>query len=186
MERFCDKCGTLVSGDGPFCPSCGAPMDGAQNDVHSSGVDLTKGSMPSTSDPVIPTPSAGYQQPNYSQPNYLQPGYPQQNYGQQNYYQQPTYMQNNQEMTTGQWVLTIFLSGLGIIGLVLLFVWAFSGNTPVAKRNWARAMLIFELIAVVLVVVLFFAFGAVFRNIFDDWYYEFKSYFSLIPTFWGK
>lgn len=26
MERFCDKCGTLVNSDGGFCPMCGASM----------------------------------------------------------------------------------------------------------------------------------------------------------------
>lgn len=146
MERFCDKCGSLVSGDGGFCPSCGAAMSSVF-DNNQNGVNLTKGSMPSTSDP-FPTPvptmvnsgNNNYQgQSNYSQPNYSQPIYPQNNY----------YAQN-QEMTLGQWVLTIFLSGLGMIGIILLFVWAFSGNTPTSKKNYARAMLIFQGIALVL------------------------------------
>ncbi len=29
MERFCSKCGSLVSGS--FCPQCGAPMESAVN-----------------------------------------------------------------------------------------------------------------------------------------------------------
>ena len=29
MERVCEKCGSLVSGDVKFCPSCGAPMQSA-------------------------------------------------------------------------------------------------------------------------------------------------------------
>lgn len=31
----------------------------------------------------------------------------------------------------------------GIIFLVMLIVWAFSGNTPTTKKNWARATIIF-------------------------------------------
>ena len=46
MERVCEKCGSLVSGDVKFCPSCGAPMQ--------SAVDLGK---PETSPQPI--------QPNY-------------------------------------------------------------------------------------------------------------------------
>lgn len=146
MERFCDKCGTLVSGDGGFCPSCGAAMGSVFG--NNGGVDLTKGSMPSTSDPMptpIPTPTPiNMGNNNYQgQSNFSQPIYPQNNYMQNNYMQ-------NQEMTLGQWVLTIFLSGLGMIGIILLFVWAFSANTPTSKKNYARAMLIFQGIALVL------------------------------------
>lgn len=147
MERFCDKCGTLVSGDGGFCPSCGAPMSSA----FQGGVDLSKqGGMPSTSDPA---PSQTYIAPTPVNNTY----YGQSNYGQPNYGQQPIYPQNfaqNQEMTVGQWVLTIFLSGLGIVGIVLLFVWGFSYDTPPAKKNYARAMLIFQGIAIVISIIL--------------------------------
>lgn len=51
-------------------------------------------------------------------------------------------------------MLTIFLSGLGSVGIVLLFVWGFSNDTPIAKKNYARAMLIFQAIALVLTVFL--------------------------------
>lgn len=147
MERFCDKCGSLVSGEGGFCPSCGAQMSSVFDVGTSGGVDLKKqGTMPSTSDRMpystIPTPTPTnntYQgQSNYGQQPYGQPIYPQNNYMQ------------SQEMTVGQWFLTIFLSCLHIIGLVLLFIWAFSATTPTAKKNYARAMLIFWAIAFVL------------------------------------
>lgn len=46
MERFCDKCGTLVSGDGAFCPQCGAPM--------ASAVNLGKPAQPSGMDVIMP------------------------------------------------------------------------------------------------------------------------------------
>lgn len=138
MERFCDKCGTLVSGDGEFCPSCGARLEGAVS-VPGSGIDLGKPGvepmMPNSPLGSVPTPnptptpntyqgqSSGYsQQPVYPQPNYSQPA--------------------QKEMTVGEWALTIFLSGLNIIGIILLFVWAFSNDTPTTKKNWARAMLI--------------------------------------------
>lgn len=161
MERFCDKCGTLVSGDGGFCPSCGAPMSSA----FQGGVDLSKqGSMPSTSDPM---PSQTYIAPTPVNNTY----YGQSNYGQSNFSQQPIYPQNfaqNQEMSVGQWMLTIFLSGLGFIGIVLLFVWGFSNDTPIAKKNYARAMLIFQAIALVLTIFLIPFFVIMMTNLVEE------------------
>ena len=146
MERICNSCGALVSGEGGFCPSCGALMSG-WSDSTQNGVDLTKSSMPSASDPIMSDPgNNGYQS---------QFGYPQPYYQQQ--YQQPNYMQNYgqaQEMTVGQWLLTIFLSQLGIAGIILMFVWAFSDSVPIAKKNFSRAMLIFEAILIGLFVLI--------------------------------
>ena len=58
-----------------------------------------------------------------------------------------------EEMTTGQWVLTLFLSSLGVVGIILLFVWGFSETTPVSKKNFSRAMLIWYAIAVGICIV---------------------------------
>ena len=43
-----------------------------------------------------------------------------------------------------------------LVNLIMLFVWAFSGSTPVSKANWAKASLIW----MVIVIVLWFIFGA--------------------------
>ena len=52
MQRVCKNCNTLVSGDGSFCPSCGAPLPEAENsrtqhaeEVRSTG-DPHHGTMP--------------------------------------------------------------------------------------------------------------------------------------------
>lgn len=75
---------------------------------------------------------------------------------QQQQYQQPRqmYLQPNDTTTTGQWVLNLFLVAIPIIGLILLFVWAFGSNTPPSKQNWARANLIWILIAILLSIIL--------------------------------
>lgn len=128
MERFCSKCGTLVEGEGKFCPTCGATLE--------SAVDLGK-SAPSV-EPMQPTPppsASPYVNTNSAQ----MPAYPQS-------YNNNSYNANTQEMSVGQWVLTIFLSCLSIVGIILLFIWAF-GDTPQPKKNYARAMLIWQAIA---------------------------------------
>jgi len=64
---------------------------------------------------------------------------------------------NNREVTVGDWVITIFITAIPIIGFIMLFVWAFGGGTNVNKANWAKATLIWFVIVVGLY-ILFFAF----------------------------
>ena len=54
-----------------------------------------------------------------------------------------------QPVTTGDWVLTLFIVSLPLIGLIMLFVWAFSGGTHPSKANFAKASLIWMAIAIV-------------------------------------
>lgn len=139
MERFCDKCGSLVQGEGKFCPTCGAPLE--------SAVDLSKpmtDAVPMQSAPVPPPTGNTYQSPNAAQ----MPAYPQS-------YNNAGTTERTENMTVGQWALTIFLSTLGIIGLILLFVWGFSNDTPQPKKNYARGMLIIMAISVGLVILMY-------------------------------
>jgi len=75
-----------------------------------------------------------------------QPPYPPQQQG----YQQPYGMQRDMPETVGQWVLTLFLTAIPVVGLIMLFVWAFGSNTSISKSNWAKAALIWMLIGIVL------------------------------------
>ncbi len=69
---------------------------------------------------------------------------------------------NNQHVSVGNWMLTLFLVGLPLVGIILLFVWAFGSNTPVSKANWAKATLLWALIAIVLYLLVIVVFGAAF------------------------
>lgn len=57
------------------------------------------------------------------------------------------------DVSIGDWLLTLFLVGIPIVGFILLLVWAFSGSTNSSKQNWARAVLIWAVVAIVLAVV---------------------------------
>ena len=59
-------------------------------------------------------------------------------------------------VSVGNWMLTYLLMCIPLVNIVMLFVWAFSGSTPVSKANWAKASLIWVLISI----VLWFVFGA--------------------------
>ena len=59
----------------------------------------------------------------------------------------------------GNWLLSMLVPFIPVVGIfaypVLLFVWAFSNDTPPSKKNWARATLIITLISVVIMVIFF-------------------------------
>lgn len=56
-------------------------------------------------------------------------------------------------MTTGEWMWSLFLAGIPVIGLIALFVWAFGSSAKVSKRSFARAALLWAAIGVAVSVV---------------------------------
>lgn len=157
MERFCEKCGTLVSGDGRFCPNCGAVLESA---VDLSKPDMSSGSAP-YADP-IPTPTQNNTYSPYaSNDSYGQTDSGRYSGSSSSEYGAPIYSQNysttpvsNDHMTVGQWVGTILLiTYVPIVNLVLLFLWAF-GDAPVEKKNFCRAYLVVMAIGIGISIVL--------------------------------
>ena len=59
------------------------------------------------------------------------------------------------EVSFGEWFLTIFLTAIPLVGLVLLFVWAFGSTTNPSKANWAKASLAWAAIGIVIYVIIF-------------------------------
>ena len=43
--------------------------------------------------------------------------------------------QNEAPISVGDWVVTILVTALPIIGIVMLFVWGFGSGTPVSIAN---------------------------------------------------
>jgi heme/copper-type cytochrome/quinol oxidase subunit 2 len=59
------------------------------------------------------------------------------------------------EVSFGEWFLTIFLVAIPLVGIVLLFVWAFGATTNPNKANWAKASLAWAAIGIVLYLLIF-------------------------------
>ena len=79
--------------------------------------------------------------------------------------------QNEAPISVGDWVVTILITALPIIGLVMLFIWGFGSGTPVSKANYAKAALIWLAISIVLSFLFFALFGtAVFMGAMDNGY----------------
>ena len=51
--------------------------------------------------------------------------------------------------SVGSWMLTLLVCGIPVIGVIYLLVLAFGSGAAPSKRNFARAMLIWALIALV-------------------------------------
>ena len=68
-------------------------------------------------------------------------------------------MNTNQELekpvSVGDWILTCIILCIPLLGLIMLFVWAFGGGVPASKRNYCRAGLIFMLVGIILALLLF-------------------------------
>ena len=64
------------------------------------------------------------------------------------------------EMTLGQWVLTLILTCIPCVNIIMLFVWAFGNGEYVARKRWAQAQLIIFAVILVLYLLMILVFGA--------------------------
>ena len=63
-------------------------------------------------------------------------------------------------VTIGDWFLTILITAIPIVGLIMLFVWAFGDSAAESKANWAKATLLWFLIGAVFYGFIALVFGA--------------------------
>jgi len=70
-------------------------------------------------------------------------------------------LDNNRTLDAKEWALTIFISSLPIIGVIMLLVWAFSEETNVHKKNWAKGTLILWIIGFIIAFAFLFLFGGI-------------------------
>jgi len=63
---------------------------------------------------------------------------------------QQSYVDSDSTLTMGQWVLNLFLTYIPVVNIIMLLIWAFGSTTAPAKKNWARANLIWVVIGIVL------------------------------------
>ena len=75
---------------------------------------------------------------------------------------------NNSVVSVGDWMVTILLMAIPIVNIIMLFVWAFGSSTPVSKANWAKASLIWMVIAIAITIIFAGIFGAIFAGIMSS------------------
>lgn len=120
---------------------------------------------------------AGYWQQPASNPNGQAAGQqaapqPQQAQG---YAPQQPVRQSDASLTLGTWVVTVLLSCIPIVGIIMLFIWGFDSTTAPARRNYARAMLIWKAVAIVILLVCGSALAVLIAQI-SGAYYDYDPY----------
>jgi len=65
-------------------------------------------------------------------------------------------------VTLGDWLITLLIAAIPLVGFIMLFVWAFGGNTNINKANWAKATLIWIAVVVSLYLLVFIGIGVAF------------------------
>ena len=165
---FCTNCGNLEADGIKFCTSCGALMDD-----FSSAQTVQPEQPASQPEPPVSQPVQPASQP--VQPIQQQPA-PQQVQQPPQYAIPPTQatqtVYKEVPISTGGYVGIIFLLSLPLINLLFLIIWACGGCNKVNKRNFARAILIWVLIGIILSGLLFLTATFIYDeeiNALKDW-----------------
>ena len=69
---------------------------------------------------------------------------------------------NQQPMSVKDWLITFLILAIPVVGLVMLFIYAFGNDQNIHKQNWAKAQLIWMAIILALVFLVFLIFGSIF------------------------
>ena len=75
--------------------------------------------------------------------------------------------QNTQPLSVKDWLITLIIAAIPIVGFIMLFVWGFSDGTNVNKANWAKAALLLMAILIALSFLFSLIFGASMLAIFS-------------------
>lgn len=76
-----------------------------------------------------------------------------------------------QVMSVKDYILMMIVFAIPIVGFVFMFIWGFGSETPINKKNFARAFLIMAAIGVVLSILLSVVMGAITASMMSNLYY---------------
>lgn len=71
---------------------------------------------------------------------------------------------NEIPMTIGQWLVTLLVMGIPIVGFVLAIIWATGNDVNKSKKTFCQASLIFGAIVLVLYGIIFAVFAGAVMN----------------------
>lgn len=72
-------------------------------------------------------------------------------------------------MSIGEWIITLIITYIPIVGLIMLFVWAFGDGAHPSKKTWAQATLIMIAIMIVLSILFFSLLASILGGIFSNY-----------------
>ncbi len=62
-------------------------------------------------------------------------------------------------ISLGDWFVSILLTSIPIVNIIMLLIWSFGSNTNPSKANWAKAMLLWLLVGIIIGVLAFIVVG---------------------------
>ena len=75
--------------------------------------------------------------------------------------QTPVYDASSAPLSTGNFFWLPVITAIPIVGIILILVWAFSKNANVNRKHYARAVLIWLLIGLILTVIVYLTTGGI-------------------------
>lgn len=69
-----------------------------------------------------------------------------------------------EQVSLGNWIITLIITFIPIVNIIMLFVWGFSRRTIPAKANWAKAALILMAVWIIL--------GLIFGGYVSSWFFR--------------
>lgn len=75
-----------------------------------------------------------------------------------------------QPMSIGEWIITLIITYIPLVGLIMLFVWAFGDGSHPSKKTWAQATLIMIVVGIVLMILFFGIIASIFGSLFSGYY----------------
>jgi len=79
--------------------------------------------------------------------------------------QLPVSQPNAEPMSVKDWIITLLITYIPLVGLIMLLVWAFDSSTHPNKKNFAKASLIWMLIGIVLAIIFFALFASMMMGV---------------------
>ncbi|GEM_PF-1877146 len=145
MAQFCEHCGTPLHMTDRFCPGCGQQVISESTRTSGSGIGAA-----GTGGAGAAAGKTGYQstggQKDWDAFRGQKTG-PTQN---QTFYQPET----GREMGIGNWIVTLIITAIPIVGFIMLIVWAVGGSPKYpARRNWAIAQFIIMAVIIALCII---------------------------------
>ena len=175
IMKECPNCGAEARDDQKFCESCGHDFrnDPVQQPVNYQQMQAAPGQYAGNQQvQTVSGQYSGYQQVSVTDPNntWQPPSYTQDQGGGFAPAGAPTYGNYVQPVPSdtgfGDWMLTLFLMAIPIVGFILLIIWSAGNSASESKRNWARAQLVWLIIWTILGFVGCVAMVAMFASIF--------------------
>lgn len=63
-------------------------------------------------------------------------------------------------ITPVKWMIYFIVTSIPVIGTIMLLIWAFSNDGRLTRQNWAKGMLLFYVVMIILSIIIFVIFGA--------------------------